>query len=462
MASFPITSSLPEPNLTFIFSSHWIQFVKLYHSFDTTETSIELCELHLKILLAFAAQKNEDVKMKFYQLRVVNFLVREVSLEYEVTLVTTTKESAKPAAAPAVPTSEAKSGTTATTNGPSTTTVVPSGPPAPLSLKLTLPPGIGVGMGVTHPADPVPAIAPAPQPVAQLLDHANQPFSLKLPPIPGVSSPPVQKQSAPETINSSRSEGSTPNSPSSSRSSSSKSRSGSDSSGSDSDSEKKDLSSSRASSDSEDENEKDSSSEKGSDSDQDKGSGSDREGDSGDENKGSGSGSSSEESNKSADKSEGAGGGGGGDTTDESSVSSEESAEEPPPFVPIKAIPKLTITLDMTKGFQPEKQVQIVEPEEDKDEKDKDKAGEKKGALSNLESRIKANTKLHLLLAESQPDLSESLSENSSATEEATKSNLAEQTRLYKMERLERKLYHNESLHVTFLELIFSLMLTPK
>jgi len=72
-------------------SSHWIQFVKLYHSFNFSDTSMELCELHLKILLDFAIQKNEDVKMKFYQLRVMDFLVREVSLEYEVTLVTNQK-----------------------------------------------------------------------------------------------------------------------------------------------------------------------------------------------------------------------------------------------------------------------------------------------------------------------------------------------------------------------------------
>jgi hypothetical protein len=52
-------------------SSHWISFVKLYHSFDFSDSSLELCDLHLKILLTFAMQKNEDVKMKFYQLRVM-------------------------------------------------------------------------------------------------------------------------------------------------------------------------------------------------------------------------------------------------------------------------------------------------------------------------------------------------------------------------------------------------------
>jgi hypothetical protein len=90
--------------------------------------------------------------------------------------------------------------------------------------------------------------------------------------------------------------------------------------------------------------------------------------------------------------------------------------------------------------------------------------GGKKGALSNLESKIKPTTKLHLLLQESQPDLTDcsEKSETSSLTEEVTKSNLAEQTRLYKLERSERKLYHNTNLHVTFLQLIFSLMVTSR
>lgn len=40
-------------------------------------------------------------------------------------------------------------------------------------------------------------------------------------------------------------------------------------------------------------------------------------------------------------------------------------------------------------------------------------------------------------------------------------SKFAKQNCFYKMERVERKLYHSDDFHVTFLQLIFSLMLTP-
>ena len=68
-------------------SYHYLAFIKLYHSLSFDNNTLELCSLHLKVLLAFAYYKNEDITMKFYQLKTLDFLVREVNLEYEITQV---------------------------------------------------------------------------------------------------------------------------------------------------------------------------------------------------------------------------------------------------------------------------------------------------------------------------------------------------------------------------------------
>ena len=40
----------------------------------------------LQILLCFAEHKTEKIKRKFYQLRIMDFLARQISLEYEIIL----------------------------------------------------------------------------------------------------------------------------------------------------------------------------------------------------------------------------------------------------------------------------------------------------------------------------------------------------------------------------------------
>ena len=63
----------------------YLSFIKLYHNLYTDEDTLELIHLHLQLLLAFAKNKNVKIVMKFYQLRIMDFLVREINLEYEST-----------------------------------------------------------------------------------------------------------------------------------------------------------------------------------------------------------------------------------------------------------------------------------------------------------------------------------------------------------------------------------------
>ena len=67
-------------------SYSYLNFIKLYHSVSQDENTLELIHLNLMLLITFAKNKNEKITMKFYQLRVMDFLVREVNLEYEITL----------------------------------------------------------------------------------------------------------------------------------------------------------------------------------------------------------------------------------------------------------------------------------------------------------------------------------------------------------------------------------------
>jgi len=65
-------------------SFHYIQMVKLYNNYALDEPTLDLCRRHLKILIDFSAQKDNEIRMKFYQLRAMDFLVHEVNLEYEI------------------------------------------------------------------------------------------------------------------------------------------------------------------------------------------------------------------------------------------------------------------------------------------------------------------------------------------------------------------------------------------
>lgn len=66
---------------------HYLQFLKLYNNDSISPQTLVLCRQHLRILISFARSKNEAIKQKFYQLRVMHFLVHEVNLEYEAPLI---------------------------------------------------------------------------------------------------------------------------------------------------------------------------------------------------------------------------------------------------------------------------------------------------------------------------------------------------------------------------------------
>jgi len=63
---------------------HYLSFIKLYNNESEDVGVIEICKLHLNVLLAFATAKNEKIIRKFYQLRSVDFLVREIMLEFDI------------------------------------------------------------------------------------------------------------------------------------------------------------------------------------------------------------------------------------------------------------------------------------------------------------------------------------------------------------------------------------------
>ncbi|PRP83232.1 hypothetical protein PROFUN_09444 [Planoprotostelium fungivorum] len=63
---------------------HYLSFIKLYNNYNLDAPTLQLCGLHLSALLSFATVYNQNkITLKFYQLRAMDFLVRELNLEYE-------------------------------------------------------------------------------------------------------------------------------------------------------------------------------------------------------------------------------------------------------------------------------------------------------------------------------------------------------------------------------------------
>ncbi|KAF2073302.1 hypothetical protein CYY_005379 [Polysphondylium violaceum] len=94
----------------------YISFIKLYNSFLTDSQTLTLCKLFLGVLIAFSVNKNDKISMKFYQLRTMDFLVREVNLEYEV------KQSKEVKSLPFLPNKNLPQTTTTTTTSSSAIT----------------------------------------------------------------------------------------------------------------------------------------------------------------------------------------------------------------------------------------------------------------------------------------------------------------------------------------------------
>lgn len=106
-----------EKSALFYIRMHYISFLKLYtynkpqvkenkltlnataglHTSHSTVTEpsystayskacLGLCKMHLKCLFAYARNRTPDVTRKFFQFRIIEFLTREIDLEYDITL----------------------------------------------------------------------------------------------------------------------------------------------------------------------------------------------------------------------------------------------------------------------------------------------------------------------------------------------------------------------------------------
>ncbi|KAL9642250.1 hypothetical protein ABK040_007250 [Willaertia magna] len=63
---------------------HYLNFVKLYIDEAIDDITLEACTLHMNVLIAFSMNKTPQIANRFYTLRVVRFLAREIDLEYKI------------------------------------------------------------------------------------------------------------------------------------------------------------------------------------------------------------------------------------------------------------------------------------------------------------------------------------------------------------------------------------------
>merc|ERR1712000_583453 len=59
----------------------YLNFLKLYHNTQEDDQTLELIHLLLQLLIEIARNKNNNVTMKFYQLRAMNFFVHQINLQ---------------------------------------------------------------------------------------------------------------------------------------------------------------------------------------------------------------------------------------------------------------------------------------------------------------------------------------------------------------------------------------------
>ena len=63
-----------------------VSFNELRNSSDYSKSCFLLSKLHLRCLFAYARHRNPDITRKFYQFRILEFLTREIDLEYDISL----------------------------------------------------------------------------------------------------------------------------------------------------------------------------------------------------------------------------------------------------------------------------------------------------------------------------------------------------------------------------------------
>ena len=78
-----------EELLLFYIRTHYISLVKLYHKnyvmpLSKSYSSLPLCKRHVACLLAIASRRTEETRRKLYQFKIVQFLLQEIGLEYEL------------------------------------------------------------------------------------------------------------------------------------------------------------------------------------------------------------------------------------------------------------------------------------------------------------------------------------------------------------------------------------------
>lgn len=65
-------------------SFHYLHFLKLYHNYSIDPLTMRQIKEHLRVLTAYAFVKNMKINQKFYQLQIMNWMCKEMDLEYEV------------------------------------------------------------------------------------------------------------------------------------------------------------------------------------------------------------------------------------------------------------------------------------------------------------------------------------------------------------------------------------------
>ena len=76
----------PSLNATMGNKQLTVSFNELRNSSDYSKSCFLLSKLHLRCLFAYARHRNPDITRKFYQFRILEFLTREIDLEYDISL----------------------------------------------------------------------------------------------------------------------------------------------------------------------------------------------------------------------------------------------------------------------------------------------------------------------------------------------------------------------------------------
>ncbi|KAH3742472.1 protein kinase [Pelomyxa schiedti] len=61
----------------------YLTFIKLYQNPAKDSTTLEICNMYIRAMLAFTVNTNEKCSQQFFNMKVMDFLVREISLEYQ-------------------------------------------------------------------------------------------------------------------------------------------------------------------------------------------------------------------------------------------------------------------------------------------------------------------------------------------------------------------------------------------